>query len=260
MKNRVIYYQDELNDDFAGTEKIKSVQTPDDFNYINHSIFYQLIEFVIYNIIVRPLVYLYIKIKYLQKFKNRKILRKYKKQGYFVYINHTNGDADAFIPSMLTFPKKAYIIVNPDAISIKGIRTLVMMLGALPVPSTIKSSRNFIDAISKLIKKNKAIIIYPEAHIWPYYTDIRNFKDVSFRYPYDLDVPIFTVTNIYNKRKIFKRPRIVSYVDGPFMVNKELPKKEAIRDLRNQAYNSMKRTVDSNPKYEYVKYIKKEES
>lgn len=256
MKNRIIYYKDELNDDFAGTSKIKSTPTPDDFNYINHSFIYRFFEFIIYNIIVRPLVYLFIKIKYHQRFKNKRILREYKKQGYFVYINHTNCDADAFIPSMLTFPKKDYIIVNPDAISIKGIRTLVMMLGALPVPSTIKTSRNFIDAIKKLIEKKKAIIIYPEAHIWPYYTDIRNFKDTSFRYPYDLDVPIFTVTNIYKKRKICKRPRIVSIMDGPFMADKSLPKKESIKDLRNQAYNAMKKNVDSNPKYEYIKYIK----
>ena len=184
------------------------------------------------------------------------IYAKYRKQGYFVYINHTNGDADAFIPSMLTFPKKDYIIVNPDAISIKGIRTLVMMLGALPIPSTIKTSRNFIAAVKKLIEKKKAIIIYPEAHIWPYYTDIRDFKDTSFRYPYDLNAPIFTVTNIYKRRKIFKRPKIVSFVDGPFMVNKSLSKKDSIRDLRNQAYNAMKKNVESNPKYEFIKYIK----
>lgn len=257
MKNRVIYYQDELNDDFANTEKIKGVPTPDNFNYINHSIFYRIVEFVVYNIIVRPCVFIYIKVKFLQRFENKKALKKCKQQGYFVYINHTNGDADAFIPSMLTFPRKDYIIVNSDAISIKGIRTLVMILGALPVPSTIKASRNFVDAIHKLIEKKKAIIIYPEAHIWPYYTDIRNFRHVSFHYPYDLDAPIFTLTNVYKKRKLIKRPRIVSYVSGPFYVDKSLPKRESIMDLRNQAYNSMKRIVDNNPKYEYIKYIKR---
>ena len=88
MKNRVIYYQDELNDDFANTEKIKGVPTPDNFNYINHSIFYRIVEFVVYNIIVRPCVFIYIKVKFLQRFENKKALKKCKRQGYFVYINH----------------------------------------------------------------------------------------------------------------------------------------------------------------------------
>lgn len=257
-QQKIIYYHDELNDDFA-SNNIKTIETPDDYNYVNHSWFYKTIEFIIYRIIVTPFVFLYIKIKYNQVFKNKKVIRRYLREsdkGYFLYFNHTNGDSDAFIPSIVSFPKKAYIICNPDAISIKGIKTLVAMLGALPVPYTIKTKRNFKEAIEYLVNKGKVIAIYPEAHIWPYYTDIRPFIDVSFRYPVDMNVASFAITNVYKKRRLFKKPRIVSYVDGPFYKKDDLNRKDAMHDLRCQVYEAMKYRVDSNPKYEYIKYIK----
>ena len=260
-EQKIIYYHDELNDDFANNN-INGSETPDDYNYINHNFIYNFFSFVIYRLIVTPMVFLYVKVKYNQVFKNKKIISQYMKKshkGYFLYFNHTNGDSDAFIPSLVSFPKKAYIICNSDAISIKGIRTLVSMLGALPVPSTLKTKRNFKEAIESLVNRGKVIAIYPEAHIWPYYTDIRPFKDISFRYPVDMNVATFSVTNVYKKRKLFKKPKIVSYVDGPFFKNDDLRRKEAFYDLRCQVYNAMKKRVDDNPKYEYIKYIKVED-
>lgn len=102
-------------------------------------------------------------------------------------------------------------------------------------------------------------MIYPEAHIWPYYTKIRPFKDVSFRYPLEYDTKSFCITNVYKKRRFSKTPRIVTYVDGPFLINRDLDKKEARRDLRDRIYNQMViRSKENN--YELIKYIKIEDN
>ena len=82
-----------------------------------------------------------------------------------------------------------------------------------------------------LLAKKNIVTIYPEAHIWPYYTDIRNFKDASFRYPVKYDKPVFCFTNTYQKRR-GKHIRMVTYVEGPFFPDNTLSIKDRKKDLR----------------------------
>ena len=89
----------------------------------------------------------------------------------------------------------------------KGLGNFVQQFGAIPIPNERSGMRNFLDTIKTKIKKGYSITIFPEAHIWPYYTKIRPFKNVSFRYPIELNVPVFSITNTYvargkNKDKI----------------------------------------------------------
>ena len=120
--------------------------------------------------------------------------------------------------------------------------------------------KNFLESIKKKIRKSHAITIYPEAHIWPYYTKIRPFKSVSFKYPIELGVPSFCITNTYqrygkNKDKI----QIVSYIDGPFFPDLSISKPEARKKLRDMVYNQMVERSKENT-VEVIKYMKKEES
>ncbi|MBQ9485440.1 MAG: hypothetical protein IJU83_01230 [Clostridia bacterium] len=97
--------------------------------------------------------------------------------------------------------------------SIKGIRVLVQWLGALPVAGDIETTKKMVDAINYYNKKGNNITIFPEAHIWPYYTSVRPFKESSFYYPVKLQAPVvafFTAyskpTGLFKKRKKLKRP------------------------------------------------------
>ena len=115
--------------------------------------------------------------------------------------------------------------------------------------------KNFLSYIDYRIGKNNSITIYPEAHIWPYYTKIRPFKSVSFKYPVKLNKPVFCITNTYQKRKNNK-VKIISYIDGPFFKNNELTSKEAEQDLRNRVYEKMvERSKNNN--IEIIEYRKK---
>ncbi len=120
--------------------------------------------------------------------------------------------------------------------------------------------KNFFDILKKRISKGQSITIYPEAHIWPYYTKIRPFKSVSFAYPVELSVPVFCITNTYQKcgRKNNKI-KIVSYIDGPFYADSNLPKVKQKKELRDKVYNQMvERSKNSN--IEYIKYKRKNSS
>ena len=255
MKNKkVIYYEDELNDEFS-IPKISSRKIDENYKY-EHNTIWDICSYLLQNIISMPIKVLYSKIKFRITYVGKEKLKQCKKQGYFIYANHTQPFADTFIPSVANYPKRNFLIVNPVNISLKGTGTLVEMLGAIPTPDTKIAMKNFLEVIKEKINKGYSITIYPEAHIWPYYTKIRPFRDVSFKYPVELNKPAFCITNTYqaygkNKNKI----KIVSYIDGPFFADDNLNKKEKQKDLRDKVYNTMvERSKNSN--IEHIKYIK----
>ena len=254
MKNeKIVYYQDELNDEFS-IPKIPARKIDDSFKY-EHNIIWDICSYLLQNIISMPIKVLYSKIRFRIQYIGKEKLKQCKKQGYFIYANHTQPFADTFIPSVANYPKRNFLIVNPVNISLKGTGTLVEMLGAIPTPNTKTAMKNFLGVIEEKINRKYSITIYPEAHIWPYYTKIRPFKDVSFKYPVQLSVPSFCMTNTYQKYGKGKI-KIVTYIDGPFFAESSLNKKEQQKDLRDQIYNCMvERSKNSN--IEHIKYVKK---
>lgn len=255
-EKKVIYYHDTHTDDFAGTN-INQKKISDKYNYIPKNIFYRTVSWFLYHIIAKPLVFLMVKLIYHQKFINKKAIKESRNKPYVIYANHTNGMLDAYTPNIIR-QRKNYILVNPDAVSIKGIGFFVKCMGAIPVPNTRQSVKNYLDSIDYVLHHNNSITIYPEQHIWPYYTKIREFSDHSFRYPVDNNTPVYSLTNVYVKSKLFfrKKPRVLSVISGPFYKNDNLSRSDQIKDLRNRVYNSM---VEASMKYdqeEYIKYIR----
>ncbi len=253
-EKKVVIYHDELNDEFSPAQ-ITAKKIDKDYVYIYNSKFKKFTHFFWYRIVAFPLAKIYLFFKFSHKIKNRKILKPYRKQGYFIYANHTQPTADALIPTMVAFPKQVYVIVHPNNVSMPVLGKVTPSLGALPLPDDLDATKNFVKAIEQRIKENKCIMIYPEAHIWPYYTKIRNFVDTSFRYPLKYDTPTFCFTNTYQKTKIFKRVKLVTYVDGPFFANKELDNKSQRKDLRDQVYKAMceRSKLSTNEKIIYKK-------
>lgn len=255
MKNRkVIYYKDELNDEFSSA-KITPRKIDENYKY-KHGKVWDFCSWVIQNVISMPIKVGYAKLKFRIKFVGKEKLKDYKSSGYFVYANHTQAFADTFIPSIAVFPKRNFLIVNPENISVKPFGGLIEMLGAIPVPGNKTAMKNFLDVINEKMEKDYSITIYPEAHIWPYYTGIRNFKSVSFKYPVEFKKPVFCVTNTYQKcGKSMDKVRIVSYVDGPFFADESLSVREQKEELRNRVYECMvERSRNSN--VEVVRYVK----
>ena len=214
-------------------------------------------SYILQNILSVPIKIFYSKIKFRIKYIGKEKIRKYKKQGYFIYANHTQAFADTFIPSNPIYPKRNFFIVNPENVSMKFLGNIVQMLGAIPIPSNKQAMKKFLEAINQKIEKGYAITIYPEAHIWPYYTKIRPFKTVSFKYPVQLEKPAFCMTNTYQSYgKNNDKVKIVTYIDGPFFPDEGLSVKEKQQNLRDKIYNCMvERSKNSN--IEHIKYVKK---
>lgn len=265
-KTKICYYENELLDDFEeSNSNIDPIRIDKDYKY-EHNVLWNIAASIVYWI-AKPLFFLYAKIKFDTKIKNKYRIKKYKKQrkdlvrkgivgdpGYFVYGNHTQDILDVLLPTFVNLPSRVYVISNAKNVSMKGLKTLIPMLGSIPLPEDRDAVKNFLDTIERKIANGHVIAIYPEAHIWPFNTSIRNFDKASFRYPVKLNVPVFSETTTYVGDE--KNVKVIVYIDGPFYPDRSLSPKEAQEKLRNEVYDAMqKRAKSSN--VEVVKYLQK---
>ena len=257
-KRKVIYYDDELNDEFS-LAQIEAKRIDSSYVYCHDSRFKRFTHFFWYRMVATPLAFLYLKFKFSHRIVGKEKIKEYKKCGYFLFGNHTQDIGDALIPNMINVKKDKYMIVHPNNVSIPYVGRVTPSLGALPLPDDRAAYKNFIMAVERRYREGAGIVIYPEAHIWPYYTGIRNFKDDSFYYPVKLSSPVFSFTNTYQKKKFFPGVRITTYIDGPFFPDGDVSASEARKKLRDSVYCAMlERSKKST--FEKIKYIKREEN
>lgn len=256
LKQRTIYYQDELHDEFAG-DHINAKHIGQDYRYIRVRLLERMLHGFWYRIVAVPLARLYMKLHFSHKIINKEVLKQAGNSGFYLYGNHTHFLADALIPTLVNHPRETAVIVHPNNVSMPVLGRITPYLGALPLPDDRGAMKHFLEALTWHTDCGDCIMIYPEAHIWPFYTGIRPFPDTSFRYPVQQKLPVFCLTNTYQRRGKSHIPQIVTYLDGPFYPDAELPAKLQKTQLRDQVYEAMgKRAQNSN--MEMIRYIKKD--
>lgn len=257
---RVIYYRDAENEDYAGTNiNTKSVDA--DFPFAPIGLLWYFFAIIAYYVIAIPLVFFYCYIICGFRVKNRKAIRKIRKSGYFLYANHSHF-TDAFLAPIVSFPKRAYVIVGPDTVSIKGIRTFVQMVGAIPIPDGLRGMASFLNAIRLRVEQKCSVSVFPEAHMWNYCTFLRPLKSGSFRYPIHLDVPSVAVAVTYQQRRLgfIKQPKRTVFISDPIYPDHTLSPKEAQRKLQDEVETFLKEKLDTNSLYKYYDYRKVDEN
>ncbi|MBS6464009.1 MAG: 1-acyl-sn-glycerol-3-phosphate acyltransferase [Firmicutes bacterium] len=259
---QTIVYRDELTDDFFETRTNRTVSVDGNYRYLPKNPFFRFFSFLAYYCLALPLLWLYGKLILRVRVEGRKNVRKLKKTGYVVYCNHTNW-WDSFIGAVFVArPKRTYVVANKTAISIRGIRTLVRMLGCIPVPDTTRAFMNFNGAVKRLMKEKKALVVFPEAHIWPYYTGIRPFSAVSFQYAVAGGVPALPVAVTYRAPKKggkrAKKPRPTIHIGEPVYPDLTVGKKCAAEKLRERVYDFMVTKAASPDNYAFCRYVKRD--
>ncbi len=194
------------------------------------------------------------------KVHGREKLKAAKGKGYVLYANHTNPFHDVFGPA-IAVNRRIFTIISPVNLKVPGIGKFLPMIGGLPLGKTSEEKKAFNEAVDKRLAQKKVLVVYPEAHVWPYHTGIRKFPagDRSFKYAVRNNLPIYTMTTTYHKRKNNKYgdlPRMEIYLDGPFWPDDKLSEDENRAKLAEEAYESMKKMAENNT-YEYFKYVKK---
>ena len=256
MISKTYYYHDEINDDFAPLN-LNRPTIDEHYKYIRKNKINNFFSYILYFWIVKPILS-FIAICMGVKVKNKKNLKPFKHKGLFIYANHTSY-IDAFvIQALVGGHKRTDIIGYSDATSIPVAKHIARACGYLPIPSTLKGSLKFMEAIEFYIKKGESILIYPEAHIWPQYTKIRPFSKTSFHYPSKLNTPIIPVVTVYRKSKISKNPKMTLVVGTPIYPKSDFDVNQNKTYLRDSCYNQMVKISSSYNQYEFNKFIKEE--
>ena len=255
-KQKIIYYSDPLNDDFV-TAKGKAPEITPDFKFIHRGIIWRALSFLAYRVIMTPVAALYCKIKFRMKTVDRRTARPNRRQGCFLYSNHTLLIGDAFVPTLLMFPKKVYVVVSPANLSARGTRNFLVMNGALPLPKSAAAFKKFVKAVGQRIDDGACVTVYPEAHVWPYYTGIRPFPCGSFRFAVKNRAPIYVSTTTFSRKKHGSAPRVTVYLDGPFYPDDSISPRAAEQQLRDTAYSIMSETAKLST-YSPIEYRREE--
>lgn len=260
-EKKIIYFSDELNNDFAGTN-IKTCRIDESFKYIHNGFLWRIISWILYYVIAFPIVFVYERIILGVKFVNNGELKKYKRRGCYLYGNHT-GFYDAFTPNLVAFPHRNNILVGADTVSIKGLRNIVQMMGAVPLADGYEAKKNFLGCLEHLNERGENVTVYPEAHIWHYYNGVRPFGDGSFYYPVKFGAPVFAFFTVYTKPKgflsCFRHANMTVYVSDPIFPKEGLSAQEQMKDLRDKVYAFMVEKSKLSD-YEVIKYVRKDEN
>lgn len=247
---KVIYYT--TYDEDVITNKSQNYKLKKDYKWLHKNRLYNFFSNILYTI-ARLFSYIYFKFIIQVKIENKEVLEKYRNQGYFIYGNHTQTIKDVFLPAYVNSKKRIYTIANPANLGIKIIGKILPILGAIPTPENINDTKNMVKTINTRIQDKHSIVIFPEAHVWPYYTKIRPFKLNAFSFPIYNNSPSFVITTTYYKRKFRKKPGIKIYVDGPFIPKNDIGKRERKEKLCQEIYQCMKERC-KNSTYEYIEY------
>lgn len=263
-EERVFYYTSEEDDPIQTKEQEQKekVVLPEGYEYIPKNPFVRLYSAILFRLFWMFGQY-YERGYWQTKFYGREKLKKARGTGYVMYANHTNPFHDVFGPAFAA-DKRIFTIISPVNLKLPGIGKFLPMIGGIPLGTNDAEKKAMNEAVDKrLVKQKKCLVIYPEAHVWPYATKVRKFPagDKSFKYAVRNNLPIFTMTTTYHKRKNNRHgdlPRMDVYVDGPFFPEPEKSEVENRAMLAKKAYDSMVKYSKKNT-YEYFQYKKKED-
>ena len=258
-EERVFYYENETDDPIKTKEQERKekVGLPEGYEFIPKNPFVRLYSSILFRAFW-VFGQWYERCYWQTKFYGREKLKKAKGSGYVIYANHTNPFHDVFGPGVLA-DRRIFTVISPVNLKLPGIGKFLPMIGGIPLGTNDAEKKAMNEAVDKRLKKQKKVlVIYPEAHVWPYATKIRKFPagDKSFKYAVRNDLPIFTMTTTFHKRKKGELPRMDVYLDGPFCPDPKKSEAENRAILAQKAYDSMVKYSKKNS-YEYFQYRRK---
>ena len=252
MMEKTFYYNDFTDDVVESRDQDYAL--PDDYEWVRKG-WWNKVKYALAYALAFILAEVYLRLVLRAHFHSRKLLREYRKEGYFVYGNHTQPVGDPFIPIVGCLGRRVFGLAGTANLGVPVFGKLLPYMGALPVTATRIGQQKLSEAITTRIGEGKVVFMYPEAHVWPYYTQIRPFSNAAFHYQQQLEKKGFTLTTVYRKPKFGKRPRIDIYADGPFVPDKGLKPREQRQQLHDEVMASMQKHASLSD-YEYVEYFK----
>lgn len=221
----------------------------EDYKFVHTNIFFRIISWFLY-ILALIVLWPVTLIMYGLKVKGKKNLKNVKNA---VFVSNHILEMD-FVCMMChcIFSKKPYILSLTNTFKVPVIRRLIKYFGAIPIPTDVKNSRAFLRQTDQMLKNGGSLIVFAEGSMWPYYNEIRPFKDGAFRFSVKNDVPVVPFCITLRKPNKFyrmfgrKKPLATIHILPPIYYDKELNKKDAEMKLKDDTYNAIKECFDKN--------------
>lgn len=198
---------------------------------------------------------LYWKMRFHARVYNREAFDQTCGRGFFLYGNHTQPVGDALLPLVIARPARVSVICTAANLGIPVLGKALPALGALPIPGNRGSMKRFLSAVDARIEQGGCVAVYPEAHVWPWCTFIRDFPATSFGFPVRTNAPSYCMTVAYQSKKHSRAPQVAVYVDGPFFPDESLPKSKRKEALRMKVISCMRMHANSST-CERIRYEK----
>lgn len=121
---------------------------------------------------------------------------------------------------------------------------LVKKLGGFPIPRKEADCAAFRRKVGTLLNKGSFVHFFPEGHLVPYDTGLRDFKRGAFTFAYDSGVPIIPIIITYREkdglRRFFRRkPSLNLEILPPVYPDLNNPRREEISYLLERCKTAM---------------------
>lgn len=214
----------------------------EDFKFVNDNLMFNLCSNLLY-LIAYPILVIINKFFLGFKIMGKENLETVDGIGKVTISNHVHP-MDCTMVALGNMPSKTYYTSLESNFKIPMVRKIIKLLNAIPIPKDIRYTKNFMNSIDDLLKNGKTIHFYPEGSLWPYYNQIRHFKNGAFDFAVRNNVPVVPMVFTFNKSKTIlnilkSKPTITLEILEPIFPDISLNKKDAILDLKNKAYTAM---------------------
>lgn len=211
----------------------------ENYNYESKNIFFKLFSWFFYSLAwlllpiwaafwMRPIV------------KGRKYLRQVRKQGVIMVANHIHKLDAPIICACANRSRKIRFVMLKENLDIPVTGQFLRALGGIPLGSTMGGMKNFSRYVHSLLERKKAVLIYPEAALWPYYTKLRPFLNGAFVFATKSKVPVLPMVYTFKVNKRGKKTRMVLNILPP------IPYREGvtIKQLADETHAAMQKALD----------------
>ncbi len=227
----------------------REIAFDENYPWIDDSLKFKINNWIGYNIVVRGLLYPYLKIVYGLKIEGRHYLKEYEKElanGGVTIANHVFVLDSPCVLNAIRAKRNTKIPAFADNFKTK-LNWALVNVGGIPVPESISALRKFNGAFDEFHKRGSWILIFPEACRWDFYKPLRPFRKGAFSMAYKYGMPIVPCVISYRERtgwrKLFKKnePLLKVEIGEPILPNQSARRNEEVNRLREVAHLQMQK-------------------
>ncbi len=221
------------------------------FRFINRNVFFRAGSAMLFYLVGIPALTIASRLFLGLDIKGQQNLR-YLKGGAVTVTNHVHV-LDSTMVACSLFPRKPLFASLKSNFEIPFIRWLVRLLGGIPIPESPKALHAFLEAMRSQLQKGRIVHFYPEASLWPRYSDLRPFKNGAFHLAVKSDVPIVPMVFTFREprglfKKLHKKQLVTLTIGKPEYPARQGTDKARILQIREAVEYSMENMLSGNKK------------